>query len=63
MNFSEWIEFEARRIVSRGLPLPEEQRSDYIRIQIQGALWKAFHHGHDGLTETDPPRAVRKISN
>ncbi len=59
MTFAEWIDFEAARIVSMGLRLPEEHRADYIKIQIQAALEKAFHHGQDGLTETDEPRAVR----
>ena len=63
MNFSEWIKFEAERIVSMGLPLPEEHRADYMRIQIEAALRKAFAHGRDGLAESDPPRAVWKISN
>ena len=61
MNFSEWIEFEAGRIVSMGLRLPEDHRADYIRVQIQGALRKAFAHGRDGLTETDQPRLVSEI--
>jgi hypothetical protein len=56
MNFSEWIRFEAGRIVSMGLRLPEEHKADYMRVQIEGALRKAFAHGRDGLTETDPPR-------
>jgi hypothetical protein len=60
MDFSEWIKFEAGRIVSMGLPLPEEHRADYMRIQIESALRKAFAHGRDGLTEADPPRAIRK---
>jgi hypothetical protein len=51
MTFAEWIDFEATRIVSMGLRLPEEHRADYIKIQIQAALKKAFHHGQDGLTE------------
>jgi len=59
MTFAEWIDFEATRIVSMGLRLPEEHRGDYIKVQIQGALKKAFHHGSDGLTEADEPRAVR----
>jgi hypothetical protein len=63
LNFSEWIKFEAERIVGMGLPLPGEHRADYIRIQIEAALGKAFAHGRDGLTESDPPRAVWKISN
>jgi hypothetical protein len=58
MNFSEWTIFEASRIVSMGLRLPEEDSADYMRAQIEGALRKAFAHGRDGLTETDPPRAV-----
>jgi len=59
MTFADWIDFEATRIVSMGLRLPEEHRADYIKVQIQAALKKAFGHGRDGLTETDEPRAVR----
>jgi len=58
MIFSQWIEFEADRIVSIGQNLPEERRVGYIRFQIEGALRKAFAHGRDGLTESDEPRAV-----
>ena len=58
MDFSEWIKFEAGRIVERGLPLTEDHRADYMRIQIETALRKSFAHGRDGLTETDPPRAI-----
>jgi hypothetical protein len=58
MDFSEWIKFEAGRIVSVGFAVPEEHRADYMRIQIEAALRKAFAHGRDGLTETDPPRAI-----
>ena len=59
MTFAEWIDFEATRIVSMGLQLPEEHRADYIKIQIQAALKKAFHHGQHALTEPDEPRAGR----
>jgi hypothetical protein len=63
MDFAEWIEFEAGRIVSMGLRLPEEHSADYIRVQIKGALRKAFAHGRDGLTEQDQPRAASRNSN
>jgi hypothetical protein len=58
MDFSEWTRFEAGRIVSMGLAAPEEHQADYMRIQIECALRKAFAHGRDGLTEADPPRAI-----
>jgi hypothetical protein len=58
MDFSEWIKFEAERIVSMGLAASEERRAGYMRIQIEAALRKAFAHARDGLTEVDPPRAV-----
>lgn len=58
MSFSEWIKFEAERIVRMGAAAPEEHRSDYMRVQIEGALRKAFAHGRDRLTDADPPRAI-----
>jgi hypothetical protein len=58
MNFAEWIDFEAERIVRMGFSVPEKHRADYMVIQIQGALKKAYDHGRDGLTEADAPRAV-----
>jgi hypothetical protein len=59
MKFAEWINFEAERIVRMGSLTPEEHRTDYMIVQIQAALKKAFAHGKDGLTENDEPRAVR----
>jgi hypothetical protein len=58
MNFAEWINFEAARIVRMGLLAPEEHRADYMKVQIQAALKKAYDHGRDGLAETDAPRAI-----
>jgi hypothetical protein len=60
MNFSEWIDFEAARIVRMGLLAPEEHRADYMQANIQAALKKAFAHGRDGLIETDEPRFVSR---
>ena len=59
MKFAEWINFESERIVRMGSLTPEENRMDYMIVQIQAALKKAFAHGKDGLTENDEPRAVR----
>jgi hypothetical protein len=61
-TFAEWIIFEADRIVGMGLRVPEEHQADYMRVQIQAALRKAVTHGRDGLSDEDPPRAVRKAS-
>ncbi|MEH2541930.1 MULTISPECIES: hypothetical protein [unclassified Bradyrhizobium] len=58
MTFAEWIDFEAKRIVQMGSLLPEEDRADYMAVQIGGALKKAYAHGRDRLTERDAPRAV-----
>jgi hypothetical protein len=58
MKFAEWINFEAERIARMGSLTPEEHRTDYMIVQIQAALKKAFAHGKDGLTENDEPRAV-----
>jgi hypothetical protein len=53
VNFSEWIDFEAERIVRMGLLTPEEHRPDYMMVQIRSALKKAYAHGKDGLSERD----------
>jgi len=58
MDFAEWMDFEAKRIVAMGLRAPEEHRADYMIVQIQAALKKAYAHGKDGLSERDAPRAV-----
>ena len=62
LTFAEWIAFEANRIVEVGLLAPDEHRADYMRVQIEAALWKAAHHFEDGLTAADAPRAVRRRS-
>jgi hypothetical protein len=58
MNFKEWIAYEAARIVHMGSITREEHRNDYMKVQIEAALRKAFAHGSDGLSETDEPRVV-----
>jgi hypothetical protein len=60
---TEWIDFEATRIVSMGLRVPPEHQADYMRVQIVAVLRKALAHGRDGLSDNDAPRAVRDISN
>jgi len=57
MNFSDWIEFEADRILRVGSQLESEHKNDYMKVQIVAALKKAFAHGRDGLTVGDEPRA------
>jgi hypothetical protein len=60
MTFAEWINFEADRIVHMGALVAEEDRADYVRVQIEAALRKAFAHGRDGLSDREPPRAAAK---
>jgi len=56
--FSEWIKFEAARIVGMGLKAPQEHQADYMIVQIEAALRKATLHGRDGLSDQDPPRVA-----
>ena len=58
MTFAEWVPFEANRIVEMGLAIPDNDRADYMRVQIEAALRKAAAHFRDGLGSDDPPRAV-----
>jgi hypothetical protein len=58
LTFSEWINFEADRVVRMGLRVPPEHQADYMRVQIVAALHKALAHGRDGLSDDDPPRAL-----
>jgi hypothetical protein len=51
--FSEWIEFEARRIVGLGLKVQEEHRADYMFIQIRAALLRAQKLGRQGLRDDE----------
>jgi hypothetical protein len=59
LTFAEWIPFEAERIVTLSMAAPDGHRADYMRIQIEAALKKAGAHFRDGLTNEDPPRAIR----
>jgi hypothetical protein len=58
LNFSEWISFEAERIVDLGMQVAAESRADYMKLQIHCAIYKAFAHGRDGLSMDDPPRPL-----
>jgi hypothetical protein len=57
MNFDEWIDYEASRILRVGNSVSEEHRQDYMKVQITAALRKAYAHGRDGLDTHDEPRA------
>ena len=55
-DFAEWRKFAAKHIVdSSALVVPEEARPSYIRVQIEAALGRAYAHGRNALTESDPP--------
>jgi hypothetical protein len=42
-----------------GLLAPEEHRADWMTVQIEAALRKAYLHGKDDRSEHDAARAVR----
>jgi hypothetical protein len=58
LNFSQWMDFEACRIVNLGLKVSDEHKADYMKVQILAALKKAFAHGRDGLSEDEMPRVI-----
>ena len=56
MDFSEWVKFVAKQIIDLSAAVvPEEARANYVRRQIEDALGRAYAHGRNGLTESDPP--------
>lgn len=54
MLFSQWIEFEAERIVTMGLRGPSEHQDGYMRANIESAIRKAVAHIKAGYSESDP---------
>ncbi|HZF46402.1 MAG TPA: hypothetical protein VEZ26_08705 [Sphingomonadaceae bacterium] len=53
-TYNEWAKHTVEKIVSMGLPLPEEHRADYFRVQITQALEQALRHGRSGRSNNDP---------
>ena len=53
-TFSEWLAETVNKIVALGLSAPEEDRADYLRVQIEAAIRQAFRHGQSGRSENDP---------
>jgi len=53
-TYDEWAAHTVEKIVSMGLPLPEEHRADYLRLQISLALNQALRHGRSGRSNDEP---------
>jgi hypothetical protein len=53
-TFSEWLRETVNKIVIFGLSAPEEQREDYLRVQIEAAFRQALRHGKAGKSDDDP---------
>ena len=53
-TFSEWLAHTVNKIVTLGLAAPEEDRGDYLRVQIEDAIRKALRHSRSGRSDDDP---------
>ncbi|MCX5512897.1 hypothetical protein C3941_02590 [Kaistia algarum] len=53
-TFSEWAQHTVDKITAVGLAASEEDRADYMRVQIMAAIMQALRHGRSGLMDDDP---------
>ncbi|KTW17942.1 hypothetical protein [Sphingomonas sanguinis] len=53
-TYDEWVAQTIEKIVSVSLTIPEENRTDWLRLQIGLAIDKALRHGLSGRTNSDP---------
>ncbi len=54
LTFAEWVENTVRKIVVLGLAAPEEDRADYLEVQIRSAIMQSLRHGRSGASDDDP---------
>jgi hypothetical protein len=53
-TYAEWENNTVEKIVTNGLSAPEEDRADYLRVQIKLAVQQALRHGQSGRSEDEP---------
>ncbi len=53
-TYEQWVEQTVDKIVHVGLTTPEEDRADWLRLQIGLAIGQALRHGRSGRSDSDP---------
>jgi len=53
-TFNEWTRHTVEKIVTLGLAASEDDKADYLRVQIKAAIQQALRHGRSGLGDDDP---------
>jgi hypothetical protein len=52
-TYKEWEHNTVEKIVTMGLAVPQEDRADYLRVQISQAIKQALRHGRSGRADDD----------
>jgi hypothetical protein len=53
-TYREWLYNTVEKIAVMGSSAPEEDRPDYLRVQVRSAIEQALRHGRSGRSDDDP---------
>jgi len=53
-TYSQWLNETVNKIAVLGSSAPEEDRADYLRVQVKAAIQQALRHGRSGQSDDDP---------
>ncbi len=57
-TYEEWEKHTIDKIVRVAMAVSEEDREDWLRVQIKAAIRQSLAHGRSGRSDTDPVRSV-----
>jgi hypothetical protein len=53
-TYAQWVRNTVNKIATLGAAAPEKDREDYLRVQVEAAIRKAFRNGQAGVSDDDP---------
>lgn len=53
-TFTEWKKYEVEKIIRSAMAASEEDRAEYLDVQISSAIAQALRHGRSGKGDHDP---------
>jgi hypothetical protein len=52
-TYAEWVKNTVDKIAGFGASVPEKDREDYLRVQVELAIGQAFRNGRAGVSDND----------